>query len=194
MNDDRQRLIEAREYHQKRLGINPTAGPQPLFRPVSTVTAGAMDARPTEFDGIVFRSKSEAMTAALLSEVTPNWLYEPESMRVDDWLPDFVIPVSIGHKDIALTVIEYKPADMTQTYLSEYRKRIEALAAAMRCNVNAFAWWMSWYKNELGGGYELIDGRWELFCPFKDIPLFGKGKYLFDNKIEKVKKIRFDLV
>ena len=49
---------------------------------------------PTEYKGIVFRSKLEAQTAVLLDAVGAEWVYEPETFQLHDgrfYLPDFQV-------------------------------------------------------------------------------------------------------
>jgi hypothetical protein len=46
-------------------------------------------ARPTEYKGVVYRSKSEAMCAKLLEHEFQVVEYEPRRFAVGDWIPDF---------------------------------------------------------------------------------------------------------
>jgi hypothetical protein len=46
---------------------------------------------PTEFLGVVYRSRSEAIVAAAFNMTEIKWEYEPSHARVGDWVPDFFI-------------------------------------------------------------------------------------------------------
>lgn len=73
-------------------------------------------AKPTEYKGIRFRSKSEAMFAYILDNRWDGfWFYEP--YQVDDYLVDFsLITKNEGTYPIEF-LIEYKPSSPTDTYL-----------------------------------------------------------------------------
>ena len=78
-----------------------------------------LKARPTEYKGVRFRSKSEAVFARCL-DLSPRcggWTYEPEGYR-HPW--DFCIqmPCSCCHCN-RQAVIEYKPSAPTETYIRE---------------------------------------------------------------------------
>lgn len=90
-----------------------------------------IQARPTEYEGIRFRSKSEAIFARCLSLDGFYWEYEPETWRIGygtkgGWTPDFWA-VSNIHKKIHSLVIEYKPGPPTNTYIEELAKRFDSL-------------------------------------------------------------------
>lgn len=97
-----------------------------------------MEARPTEYKGIRYRSKSEAMFARWL-ELTRihlskksssergaygfgcGWVYEPDWLRVGNWTPDFYCWSSqwMPSLFISIEIIEYKPSVPTETYIEE---------------------------------------------------------------------------
>lgn len=98
-----------------------------------------MKARPTEYKGIRFRSKSEAVFARYLDllietrffeNTLASFEYEPETC-VEGWHPDFLtwrVMRPMGSKygfrrtipDLFMTFIEYKPSRPTQTYIREW--------------------------------------------------------------------------
>ena len=90
-----------------------------------------MKAIPTEYKGIVFRSKSEAIYARSLDLFDNTlWRYEPEELKVGDYVPDFSViydlPEGYGHE-----VIEYKPAYPTKTYLDRLSSHFSQLNETM---------------------------------------------------------------
>lgn len=102
-----------------------------------------LNARPTEYLGIQYRSKCEAMFAAWLMlpeqsgyrDLLTGVIYEPEWLEIDGWKPDFVTYrvlmdrfVHVGLPMTLLTVIEYKPSSPTETYVEEWETRCKALA------------------------------------------------------------------
>lgn len=120
-----------------------------------------LKARPTEYRGIVYKSKCEAMFARYLElsvpdtlrtyarynrepnyqSVTPNhcgYVYEPAGFEVGDWVPDFVAFWSLMPNtnfqlpSMIYEVIEYKPSKPTETYLDEFSARVLAVQALLR--------------------------------------------------------------
>ena len=72
-----------------------------------------MQARPTEYAGVRFRSKSEAIVARCLDETFYLWDYEPPLKSGHPW--DFILCHSHG----GMELVEYKPRLPNQTYISE---------------------------------------------------------------------------
>lgn len=73
---------------------------------------------PTQYRGVRFRSKSEAIFArALELRGYDVWEYEPARYVVNDWTPDFF---AVGQKRspqlVVSLIIEYKPAGVTDAY------------------------------------------------------------------------------
>lgn len=101
------------------------------------------EARPTEYKGVVFKSKSEAIFARGLDLIeTSNgfgdtlrvmWHYEPVFLKTNDgYIPDFYLVVHdiTRHFDdgrIKEYIIEYKPKLPNNTYISVLEKRAESL-------------------------------------------------------------------
>jgi len=98
-----------------------------------------MEARKTEYRGVVFSSKSEARFALFLDDQKKNWQYEPKSLRLDcGYVPDFMlVDVQLlededivqckGNFRLNLTLIEYKPRRPTQTYIDELAVRFKLI-------------------------------------------------------------------
>ncbi len=100
--------------------------------------------RPTEYKGIAFRSKSEAMFARYLELDIEHWeieltrpsdakiigkthgiIYEPRRLLVDDWVPDFLVwwvelEEESGLPELFFRLIEYKPSRPTGAYLNRF--------------------------------------------------------------------------
>lgn len=116
-----------------------------------------LEARPTEYKGIRYRSKSEAMFARYLeleAELSAldcsvsgpfyeqrcfgngasGFVYEPEGLEVDGWKPDFLEWRVCGGKlhqsqipHLSYRMIEYKPSKPTKTYADEFAMRTAAI-------------------------------------------------------------------
>lgn len=99
--------------------------------------ASSIQARPTEYKGIVFRSKSEAILARCLDLVGDrcsthhiDWCYEP----MYDWDRnessvefDFFVVISKKSNlfDRQCILVEYKPRKPTQTYIKQFEQRVK---------------------------------------------------------------------
>jgi hypothetical protein len=112
-----------------------------------------LKAIPTEYNGIRFRSKSEAIFARCLDLVGFYWEYEPEvqpekryATDIRSW--DFLIagngigPNLIRHNEIML--VEYKPSQPTETYVENLKKMVsewagDLLEAYLPCYVTGDA-------------------------------------------------------
>ena len=83
----------------------------------------------TEYRGVVFRSKSEAILARTFDLSGLTWSYEPERFSVKNWTPDFWMlrsRASLIHGGIEF-VLEYKPVMPTPTYLHGLAERFHLL-------------------------------------------------------------------
>lgn len=96
-------------------------------------TATMKKARPTEFEGMVYRSKSEAMFACALAATGAVFEYEPTWLEIGEleYTPDFLIarnqqkPNGHRHRYVTFILIEYKPSMPTATYLGELSGNME---------------------------------------------------------------------
>jgi len=88
-------------------------------------------ARPTEYRGVVFKSRTEAIFARMLDLEKFVWEYEPPHLRTKDgWCPDFWAVkqiTSLRKPKIMSLLIELKPAPPTETYKYELLKRFVSL-------------------------------------------------------------------
>lgn len=97
-----------------------------------------MKAVPTEWNGIRFRSKSEACFAMYLTHHGRQWEYEPEELTLDcGYVPDFrVMWYNKSTRKFYCELIEYKPADATDTYMKATLEKLAILSnhVAMECH------------------------------------------------------------
>jgi hypothetical protein len=128
-----------------------------------------LQAIPTEYGGIIYRSKCEAMFAKWLTMTGfPSgdlefirFDYEPASFCIDGWIPDFVvirllpaIPIDRLH----FSVIEYKPCAPTNAYVNQFAARCLKLQETIFC-ANADVDYVIYYGSVYGEsrGHILID-------------------------------------
>lgn len=90
-------------------------------------------ARPTEYRGIQYRSKCEAMFARWLELKNSDdviVIYEPDWAEIEDYVPDFAVirPLPDGERvplfGTSVELIEYKPTRPTLTYVKETTKKL----------------------------------------------------------------------
>jgi len=91
------------------------------------VSGPSYEAVPTQYAGVLFRSKSEALFARTLELLGYAWIYEPEWLRcADGYVPDFMYIPAAGDRsfamDMKIFVTEYKPHRPTHAYLDQLRK------------------------------------------------------------------------
>lgn len=89
-------------------------------------------ARPTEYEGVVFRSKSEAIFARALTLRGFLWEYEPGHFGLPGgWYPDFRIATTEDVDHSILTgLVEYKPSLVTETFMAELHDRFGELCTS----------------------------------------------------------------
>ncbi len=96
-------------------------------------------ARPTEYKGLLFRSKCEAIFARNLDLVGALWEYEPPEFKLSDgWVPDFKIAflcTACKPPHVEWLLAEYKPSEPTPTYLNELYGRFACLGTQEKCVV-----------------------------------------------------------
>lgn len=83
---------------------------------------------PTEYDGVLFKSKSEAIFARNMSLVGMTWEYEPERFTSSDgWIPDFFAVFKGSNKKIWTAMIEYKPSQPSNAYFKNASRRFYSI-------------------------------------------------------------------
>lgn len=80
-------------------------------------TLSIKDPIPTQYRGVVFKSKSEAIFARALDLAGCLWEYEPEHSKAGDYLFDFFVAFQYG-EHVSTALIEYKPDVPNKTYLA----------------------------------------------------------------------------
>lgn len=106
---------------------------------------------PTEYVGITFRSKSEAIFARALDLMGFWWEYEPEPFQTGDlWIPDFLVVSQQARRKIGLWLFEYKPSAPTNAYMGQMRNRAIELNPFMR-GMWIYVIYGSAFNNDFGG-------------------------------------------
>lgn len=137
---------------------------------------------PTEYRGIRFRSKCEAVFARNLDLNSVLWEYEPTLYTDWGYVPDFrICKQAKGRVGMTDGIIEYKPTDVTQTYLDNLSYKISTFPTLAQ---NIFGFVVA-----CGNAYEkqprhayVLDGHW------KKVPT----TWMF-QRIEEASTFRFDL-
>jgi len=115
------------------------------------------EATPTEYKGITFRSKTEAVYARMFDLIGWVWEYEPE---VPGWPhnPDFLVGARrLGHT--CLAVIEVKPSRPTKAYLARIKKAAAAHCEGFR-HVAIVLYGNPWEGSEVSS-ISMRDGEWQ---------------------------------
>jgi hypothetical protein len=151
-------------------------------------------ARPTEYRGVRYRSKSEACLAKLLDD--RGWLleYEPAWLAVGGWKPDFAAwsvadardwDVPVGQFRPLLWIIEYKPSDVTPTYRRELERRFNAV----RLRIGGLP---HWFCKLMMGSFWDEDGRKAEFWSGRAwVPV--AGEWAGPDEVKAIRAHRFDL-
>ena len=137
-------------------------------------------ARPTEYRGIQYRSKCEAMFALWLdlrySEERQIVIYEPEWGEIEDYTLDFAVhrpQVGYTAEDIirfvtSIEVIEYKPVRPTFSYINRVFPLLKKLCAKVQSPskgimfVNPYIYWGSVFSEDRGFVHCRGDGETSL--------------------------------
>lgn len=148
----------------------------------------------TEYDGVVFRSKSEAMFAALLNKRCGDWIYEPDFLSNNNWSPDFAIPISDVHKMFYWLIIEYKPSKPTETYFKNFQQNIQDIRTRIDHPVRATIIYIDWFNRSKCGGFTY--GSWPDSDESPTDYKFKGASFLWDHQsiFEEITKTRFDLL
>jgi hypothetical protein len=144
--------------------------------------------RITDYKGIRFRSKSEAIFARSLdianerpSNVSVIWEYEPQEFRYDDYVPDFLVALKFTDAPLYLALIEYKPSKPTDAYITEWLKKAD-FYCAIKHPVSLFPGLC--YGSPFNGDYGCIKGN------AKEFNAWAYGMQIY---AAEAKDYRFDL-
>ena len=150
---------------------------------------------PTEFMGVRYRSKSEAQFACAWDTYFGCYLleYEPEYLRVEGWVPDFLLiyqpPRDIGGAMWA-NIIELKPTTPSKTYLENIAPKIQRATEILPfVESTGEVWSGSFYK---GGAFQT---KRVIQCPDSGACYFEESeRFEFGPETQKhVLEYRFDL-
>jgi len=147
-----------------------------VFVPMKTK---ALEARPTEYAGTLFRSKTEAVYARAFDIIGWQWEYEPE---IPLWPhnPDFLLAAPVRESALSLLVVEIKPSKPTSAYLMSIKDPAAKWAEGFRRAA------MVMYGNPWDGAcvhrVMMKDGEWGM-------PISTS----FAEKLIEAKAYRFDL-
>lgn len=138
---------------------------------------------PTDFMGVRFRSKSEAMFANLLEHLGLVWIYEPTFLTSGDYVPDFVCFIKKSGCLTKAIVIEYKPCKPTQAYfdrLAEKAPLIRRKLGDMPCALDVNS--INFFEDSHLYVWEYISREWR-----------QSTVRLSDRILDSVKSYRYDL-
>lgn len=138
--------------------------------------------RPTEYCGVVFRSKCEAIFARNLDlRGFSQWNYEPQISP--GWNPDFwaIQKMKTMQRGFLSWIIEYKPESATETYKNETAKRFSEVCGEIS-NLGCVIC--------CGSPFNQTRETWVLF---KDGWREVEGIVKFLHFLEEAHKFRFDL-
>lgn len=164
-------------------------------------------ARPTEYKGIKFRSKSEAMFARWLElwledrekqfrkdrwsigEGSGGFIYEPDLLfrqRLPDFLAWQVVRCSVI-PEVFIWIIEYKPSRPTKAYCEQFLNDVRGVAGRMNL-MGCFVYYGSHWNTDRGivSSSALCDDPWETL-KWEEVDWLSKYE-------SQVMETRFDLV
>lgn len=101
----------------------------------------------TDYSGVTFKSKTEAIFARMLDQMGYKWEYEPEFYQVGSYVPDFWVGAPLMS-----CVVELKPSEPTQSY----KNRLFDIFTSEK--------------------YALVDGVLVCASPYGDEPTFYASK------------------
>lgn len=155
---------------------------------------------PTEYKGIVFKSKSEAIFARCIDlwlasryDLVGSYVYEPVDWWIAqmDYVPDFDLMTHLHNQNHrSTTLIEYKPVKPTDAYMNKLAERAEYLFVMSAdkqisdfdffvCYGNAYDGYLEAVGYDVQAGFFVTNASWfsDQILPF----------------IDKAKSHRFDL-
>lgn len=156
------------------------------------------EARPTEYKGITFKSKSEAIVARGFDLAGALWQYEPsildkyrDNIFKDNYHPDFFVVHGVGN-DLFKYYVEYKPIKPTGAYLNELYGRFSKIEKAGADSLVVFCVLLCgspFDSNKKFGVYSVRKICNDVFMSESEMD----GEEFMYSFWEEAKKYRFDL-
>jgi len=153
--------------------------------------------RPTEYKGVRYRSKSEAILAFCMDKTGYEFEYEPD-LKCDglEWKPDFIVREQWSG---CVFLLEYKPCKPTKTYekwIKNEFKKVKKLDCSNVLNLDegafvdvSFIYWNNFYESD-PSGFMLADEYPEKIITYL---MFHMLNNEIKPYIENAKRYRFDL-
>lgn len=116
---------------------------------------------PTDFMGVRFRSKSEAMFANVLEHLGLVWVYEPAFLVVGDYSPDFICFTKEFGCLARAHVIEYKPSKPTPAYferLADKAPLIRRKFGQIQCGIEVNS--INFFEDAQLDVWEYVSKQW----------------------------------
>lgn len=139
---------------------------------------------PTEYDGVLYRSKAEAQFALYLNlwhedrERYCALQYEPNELRIGEYIPDFVN----RHPDYYWSVVfEYKPAKPTNVYVKRLSYYFDAMDKLDRHAGSYMLFWGNAYRGDSGYSFYTRASGWD-----------DRGDWVSEYR-DRILSYRFDL-
>lgn len=121
----------------------------------------SFEAHPTDYDGIRFRSKSEAVFYRAMK--LNGWLveYEPKDWICDGWSFDFRAAWQSPSGALVCSLIEYKPTRPTDAYLQRHLSRLRSLGLRLTGYRNFVAIGSAWNTQRETLVYDFEENAWQ---------------------------------
>lgn len=168
-----------------------------------------LQATPTEYKGVLYRSKCEAMFARYLDLVIAEdcsyapeshggFQYEPKFLSVGGWTPDFLKwQVSIDNDRIPFLyqdVIEYKPSKPTDAHIATFKKRCLRISEFIADTYGSAAYYRTSYQLYYGSVFNASRGFFDTFSIAQDeIGFYFDGSDWLHDYAKDLSSYRFDL-
>lgn len=148
---------------------------------------------PTEYRGVRFRSKSEAILAALFDvSGVADWIYEPHFLEVNGYVPDFALPLVVDHADLFLSVVEYKPSEVTETYREVLASRNREMRKLIGLECDFWLVTGSMFEG-MPMAWHFSDEKWTKVGNLQQSWIPGVEMWFGCDAIEFARTTRFDL-
>ena len=168
----------------------------------SSCSINIIEAKPTTYKSVEFRSKSEARMAVALDLADYKWEYEPfnnidfetkELLGFPRWSPDFLLKKVILRNYEAQFLMEYKPKKPNDEYLDWWDSECDNILNKCKSVRACIILWADWYYGFTNIQYKIItrnDG--DGLCAYMITNQTIKSSMLYE-KMKEAGHYRFDL-